>query len=170
MFVIAAFVLNYFCAILILFFHLLTVSAWVDLILRAPQKMITPPKFQLMMGYKNMWSKFVYLVYSLRYCCLFTFNVKNRVAQKWSKWHFFNSIFHWEVTGSVFGPFKTQNTILTKMPNFCRHNSLIKKGYFILLDLPKSMIFHKNRITFMRFCDPRYFVLIKLISPCYPNR
>ena len=117
-----------------------------------------------------MWSKFVYLVYSLRYCCLFTFNVKNRVAQKWSKWHFFNSIFHWEVTGSVFGPFKTQNTILTKMPNFCRHNSLIKKGHFILLDLPKSMIFHKNRITFMRFCDPRYFVLIKLISPCYPNR
>ena len=52
------------------------------------------------------------------------------------------------------------------MPDFCRHGSLIKKGYFILLDLSKSMIFHKNQITFMRFCDPRYFVLIKLISPC----
>ena len=116
-----------------------------------------------------MWSKFVYLVYSLRYCCLFTFNVKNRIAQKWSKWHFFNSIFHWEVTGSVFGPFKTQNTILTKMPNFCRTSSLTKNGNFILLDLSKSMIFHKIQITFLWFYDPRHFVLIKLISPCWTN-
>ena len=92
-----------------------------------------------------MWPKFVYLVYSLRYCCLYTFNVKNRVAQKWSKWHFFNSIFHWEVTGSVFGPFKTQNKNLQKMPNFCRTGSLSKKGVFILLKGSNWMIFPKIR-------------------------
>ena len=121
------------------------------------------------MGYKITPSKFVYYVYSLRYGCLFAFYIKNQVGQKWVKWHFFNSIFHQEVTGSVFGPFQTQNKILPKMPNFCRYSFLIKNWNIILLDLSKSMIFNKNQITLMRFCDPRYFVLIKLISPCCPN-
>ena len=64
---------------------------------------------------------------------------------------------------------ETKIKILKKMPNFCRTSSLTKKGNFILLDLSKSMIFHKNQITFMWFCDPRHFVLIKLISPCCIN-
>ena len=66
-------------------------------------------------------------------------------------------------------PSETKIKILTKMPNFCRTSSLTKNGNFILLDLSKSMIFHKIQITFLWFYDPRHFVLIKLISPCWTN-
>ena len=63
-------------------------------------------------------------------------------------------------------PSETKIKILKKMPNFCRTSSLTKNRNFILLDLSKSMIFHKIQITFLWFYDPRHFVLIKLISPC----
>ena len=66
-------------------------------------------------------------------------------------------------------PSETKIKILKKMPNFCRTSSLTKNGNFILLDLSKSMIFHKIQITFLWFYDPRHFVLVKLISPCWTN-
>ena len=92
-----------------------------------------------------MASKICLLCKQLKYGCLFTFYVKIQVGQKGSKRHFFKSIFHQEVTGSVFGSFKTQNKILQKMPNFWRTGSLPKKGVFILLKGSNWMIFPKIR-------------------------